>query len=185
MQHGCGLLIFILIAFLAPAAAGQTSSMPAESTTRVIYLVRHAEKCEEQGSNPGLTEAGRRRADLLTRMLSDASISAVYTTPYNRTRETAQPVAEAHGVEPTEVSPRSQFNGDLRKRLLAADDAAALVIGHSNTIPPLVNSLAGTDLPSYSEAVYDRFYIVTLPADGPAHAIVLRYGEEFAGDPGC
>lgn len=159
--------------------------MPSDSTTRVIYLVRHAEKCERQGSNPGLAKAGQQRAELLQRMLTDASISAVYSTPFNRTRETAEPVAEAHDVEPTEVSPRSQFNGELARVLRNADDAAALVVGHSNTIPPLVNSLAGTNLPSYSEAVYDRFYIVTLPADGPPHAIVLRYGEEFAGQPDC
>lgn len=189
MQHGFGLLIFILFAFLPAAAAGQTAphpdTMPADTTTRVIYLVRHAEKCEGQGSNPGLTEAGRERAELLKRMLTDAPISAVYTTPYNRTRETAAPVAEAHGVEPTDVSPRSQFNGELRKRLLAADDSASVVVGHSNTIPPLVNSLAGSDFPTHSEAVYDRFYIVTLPADGSPHAIMLRYGVEFAGEPGC
>ena len=193
MQHRFGLLILILTAALAAPAVGQTAPptktrphiMAADSTTRVIYLVRHAEKCERQGSNPGLTKAGQERAELLKRMLTDAPITALYTTPYNRTRQTAAPVAEAHRVDPTEVSPRSQYSGDLRKRLLAADDAASLVVGHSNTIPPLVNSLAGTDLPSYSEAVYDRFYIVTLPEDGPPHAIVLRYGPEDAGDPGC
>lgn len=189
MQHRFGHLICILIATLPAAAAGQTTAqtdiMPADSTTRVIYLVRHAEKCEAEGSNPRLTEAGRARAELLKRILTDAPIAAVYTTPFNRTRETAAPVAEAHGIEPTDVSPRSQFNGELARVLRESYAAAALVVGHSNTIPPLVNSLAGTNLPSFSEAVYDRLYIVTLPADAPPHAVVLRYGPEHAGEPGC
>ncbi|NNF04564.1 MAG: hypothetical protein HKN17_08860 [Rhodothermales bacterium] len=189
MQHRFGLLIFTVFALLPVAAAGQTESypdtMPADSTTRVIYLVRHAEKCEGQGSNPGLTEAGRERARLLAHMLTDAPISAVYTTPYHRTRDTAQPVAEAHGLDPVEVDARSQFNGDLARELRASDHPASIVVGHSNTIPPLVNSLAGSDYPTHSEAVYDRLYIVTLPADGSPHAIMLRYGVEFATEAGC
>ncbi len=64
----------------------------------------------------------------------------------------------------------------------------AVVAGHSNTVPALVEGLGGeidglVDTPPYGEILgddeYDRLFMVTLPAGkGTAvKAVELRYGE--------
>src|SRR5690349_20766422 len=67
------------------------------SCNTTIYLVRHAEKQTSSGnmmtSDPDLTMEGRVRADRLADSLTGKKISAVYSTDYQRTRNTAAPTA--------------------------------------------------------------------------------------------
>jgi hypothetical protein len=72
-----------------------------QATTTVIF-VRHAEKALVPTDDPGLNEAGKRRAAELARQLVDADVvagvDAIYSTAYRRTEETVQPVATALGL---------------------------------------------------------------------------------------
>lgn len=72
----------------------------------VFLLVRHGEseyvkKGRLAGRLPGvhLTEAGRKQAQALAERLQAAPIRAVYSSPLERTLETAQPLAQALGLE--------------------------------------------------------------------------------------
>ncbi|MEU6389146.1 histidine phosphatase family protein [Streptomyces sp. NPDC046939] len=58
---------------------------------RYLYLVRHGEATSEEG---GLTEAGRRQAELLGRRLRGVPLSAVHHGPLPRATQTAQLIAE-------------------------------------------------------------------------------------------
>jgi len=56
--------------------------MPGPST---VVLIRHAEP-QTSGTDPGLTAAGRKRAELLGFMFQDAGVTAVFTSELRRTQ---------------------------------------------------------------------------------------------------
>ena len=59
----------------------------------IVVIVRHAEKASGKSDDPSLSEAGRARAEILLRILRDSEISAIFTTEFKRTKETAAPIA--------------------------------------------------------------------------------------------
>lgn len=73
-------------------------------TTRV-YLARHGETDDNAGGRTQgrrevpLNDRGRRQAAALAEALRDAPLAAVMSSPSERCRETARPVAAAHGLE--------------------------------------------------------------------------------------
>lgn len=81
-----------------------------------ILLVRHAEAVpvdtpEHAENERPLTAAGRAAADELADQLESVYLSAVYSSPYTRARETVEPAARRHGREVLILD-------DLRERLL-------------------------------------------------------------------
>jgi len=71
-----------------------------------ILLVRHGEneyvkKGRLAGRLPGvhLNDTGRKQAEELAKTLENAPIKAVYSSPLDRTRETAEPIARVKGLE--------------------------------------------------------------------------------------
>jgi broad specificity phosphatase PhoE len=111
--------------------------------------------------------------------LKDLPLSAVVASQFRRTQQTATPAAEAHGVK-VQVKP---IEGDSMEfaRTLAAHirqehaGQALLVVGHSNTVPEMVEALTGTKPAPLADDEFDRVYVVTLPADGKPRFVVLRY----------
>lgn len=143
----------------------------------VVFLVRHAEKADDGSRDPDLTPAGRSRAGRLARILSDAGLTAVYSTDYARTRETARPAADEAGLGVHLYDPDAPE--ELASRLRAAP-GRYLVVGHSNTVPGLVRALGGRAGGELGEAEYDRLYVVLL-GPGGATTLALRYGEPSGG----
>jgi probable phosphomutase (TIGR03848 family) len=75
-----------------------------------ILLIRHGEneydkKGRLAGRLPGvhLNETGHQQAEELAKTLENAPLKAVYSSPLERARETAQPIARVKGLE---VTPR-------------------------------------------------------------------------------
>ncbi|MGH3452414.1 MAG: MSMEG_4193 family putative phosphomutase [Haloechinothrix sp.] len=70
-----------------------------------LYLVRHGVTAHAghrlTGWHPGvhLTDEGRRQAESVAERLARARLSAVYSSPIDRARETAAPVAARHRLE--------------------------------------------------------------------------------------
>ena len=75
-----------------------------------IYVVQHAEKVAAAG-DPPLTARGRRQATLTGVWLRGLGVSAVYSSPLLRARQTAQCIAAAAGELPVHVDDR------LRERM--------------------------------------------------------------------
>lgn len=70
-----------------------------------FYLVRHGLTSHAghrlTGWHPGvgLTEEGRRQAAAVAERLSKSLMVAVYSSPIERARETAEPIADRHGLD--------------------------------------------------------------------------------------
>ena len=164
---------------LLAAACLSLSCAPSEAPPtdeRVVILARHAEK--EEGEDPGLSEAGARRAETLAHVLSEWPVDAIYTSQFRRTRDTAAPLASVTGV-PAEVVDARDMPA-LLQRIREGDARAVVVIGHSNTVPAIARELGAPDVRDIPEEGYDDLLVVTLRADGSADLLHLKYGAPAA-----
>lgn len=160
---------------LPGAAAAQVEAAP--GTT--VIVVRHAEKASGPTSDPPLAPEGRLRAHTLAGLAEAAGVTAVYATPYRRTVDTGRPTADRLGV-PLETVPVGEGGIAAHARALAERirDAhggeAVLVVGHSNTVPAIVEALTGVSIPDLDEEEYDRVFVVVFGPEGP-RLIPTRY----------
>ncbi|HAA19315.1 MAG TPA: hypothetical protein DCR93_17975 [Cytophagales bacterium] len=172
--------LILLCSLLAcqPSENQEASSASAAEVQKplTVYLVRHAEKANSP-EDPGLTEAGKERAEVLAHMLSSTGIRQVYSSDYARTRETAVPVAVTLGLETQLYDPRNL--APFAEQLLEAG-GAHLVVGHSNTTPQLVELLGGTPGTAITEAEYDRLYILSVAANKEVNTQLLRFGKPYS-----
>lgn len=136
---------------------------PLLAQASLVVLVRHAEKSAES-RDPGLAPIGEKRAQDLASTLEGARLTAIYTTQYRRTRLTAEPVARAQGLTPIVIA----ASGDLHADAAAVAEAinalpagsAALVVGHSNTVGPIVVALGGPALPDLGDDEYSTLLLL-------------------------
>jgi phosphohistidine phosphatase SixA len=135
-----------------------------------VFVVRHAERADGgvtgtmMGNDPDLSEAGRARAESLAAILKDAGITAIYTTEFKRTQQTAAPLAKALGITATAVS--SKDTPALLEKIKAAA-GNVLVVGHSNSVPDVVKGLGVASPVTIGDAEYDNLFVVRL-GDKPA-----------------
>lgn len=142
--------------------------------TDQIFLVRHAEKTTEK-NDPGLTQAGKARALALASRLGGEGITHIHSSDYIRTRDTAEPLAVKLGLD-VQIYDPSDLPAIAAK--LKATPGRHLVVGHSNTTPPLVELLGGDGGTPIVEATeYDRLYIVTTKEGEPVKSYLTRYGK--------
>jgi len=74
-----------------------------------LLVIRHGlplriENTDGQPANPPLSPFGQRQAEALANWLADEEIHALYASPLQRAYETAQPLAQVHGL-PIRVEP--------------------------------------------------------------------------------
>jgi len=118
-------------------------SVSTVSAQPIVVIVRHAEKAANGGNDPDLSSAGRARSEALARILKDSGITAIFTSEFKRTQETAAPTATATHVTPTVVAAKD--TAALVARLHQLNDNA-LVVGHGDTIPNIIKAL-GINIP--------------------------------------
>ena len=123
-----------------------------------VFIVRHAEKSDDS-KDAELSETGRVRAEALANMLRDAKISAIYTTEFKRTQQTAAPLAKALGLTVT-ILPATNQAALVAK--LRASTANSLVVGHGNTIPDIIKTLGISEPVNISEIDYENLFVVVL-----------------------
>ena len=173
--------IQVIIIYTA-IAVGLAWFFESQATTTVIF-VRHAEKTAEPADDPLLSLAGQQRAAELARQLVFADvvdgINAVYATPYRRTVDTAQPVADALGLPITSYD-AADTETIMEHIVRKHKGKIVLVVGHSNTLPALIGNMgASKKVPVIDEHEYDNIYIVSIPWFGKTKTIRLRYGEPY------
>ncbi len=150
--------LFLLISF--NIFAQETSDKKQKVTT--YYLIRHAEKDESDKTNkdPHLTEEGKKRAENWTEVFGNVKFDMVYSTNYNRTKETAEPTAKANKLDITFYDPR---NLKLEEFIKETEGKTVLVVGHSNTTPILTNALLNEKkYNQIDESNNANLYIVTI-----------------------
>ncbi|MCC6756415.1 MAG: histidine phosphatase family protein [Arenimonas sp.] len=147
----------------------------AGAAKQTVILVRHGEKAAMPGRDPGLSAMGAARAERLPALLANALPAAVYATEYRRTQQTARPLALAAGV-PIRMLPAATRAQELLSRLCALPDGStAAVVGHSNTVPALVQAWSGEPAEAIADGDYGRIYVVRLENCRVAGVSVLRY----------
>ena len=147
--------------FLLVLALITSSACLAEPFT--LYFIRHAEKDLTTKQDPDLTEQGRETATRLNAYLEQNVLTKIYSTNYKRTINTARPVVEQQGLEITLYSP-TELEA-LAASLLSLKENA-LVVGHSNTTPVIVNLVGGQAKPMTEEEYGDLFIVTVDPEAG-------------------
>jgi phosphohistidine phosphatase SixA len=148
----------------------------AQNKATTIYLVRHAEKdlTNPADRNPPLSEAGTLRAMHLAEKLKQEKIEAIYSTSFQRTQSTVQPLARHKNIQ---VKTYQSADYEEIKKMIAADSGKVILIcGHSNNLIPIIEALgAKPPVTSISEDEYDHFFKVTIDKNGKATATVEKY----------
>jgi phosphohistidine phosphatase SixA len=176
-------LVFMLLALVSanrpgPALAQEPRDL---GSAKLVLLVRHAEKaCRPAADRERpLNRDGKKRAEELKTVLRNVGVTAIVTSTYPRTGETAQPLAAVLGINPQPVELRREEIGEHIEKVAAAvrhhADGAILVVGHTATIPGIIQALGGQKMPKIPEPVYDRFFVLTSVV-GTTRVVQLRYG---------
>jgi len=183
-----------LVPLLLPrtARADGSGDSGAAISTRTVILVRHAEKADDKNmpQNPGLSDLGLARADALAELLAHAGVTKLFVSEYRRTHMTLAPLGKALGkrLSPTGAKDIVPLADRIRG---LSDGSVAVVAGHSNTVPLLIDALGGdvAAIPELNERgflaeeAYDRLFLLTLVGVGEDAAsratnmLELRYGE--------
>jgi len=176
-------LSLLLCSFLLTAPAGAALFAPdgsggsAKDACTVVVAVRHAEK--DKGDDPDLTEAGHARARALAETLAHAHVQAILVSPTRRSRETAAPTAEHAKVEPKVVPMEGGTDAHIAalvKAVKAEAGKTVLVVGHTNTIPPLLRGL-GLTANDMGDAEYGELFVATLCPGAEPRLIKASYGK--------
>jgi len=142
-----------------------TSPTSIDDTETTFYLVRHAEKDRSDVNNndPGLTEKGLERAKNWATYFSDKNINQIYSTDYNRTQLTAYYVSVDYYLGVQNYVPNELYTEDFK---LMTKGERVLIVGHSNTIPRLVNNMIGENkYPDMDDFDNSSLYIVKIKGD--------------------
>lgn len=155
--------VLIILSILFNSTSPQFQQEEPETT---YYLIRHAEKDRSDSSDrdPQLTEAGKVRAVKWADVLKDVDLDAIYSTPYARTMQTAQPTADKKNLKIQNYDPKKRYSQQFQ------DDTKGkkvLVVGHSNTTPQFVNAiLQDSKYEDIDDGENGALFIVKIYEDG-------------------
>jgi phosphohistidine phosphatase SixA len=160
------LALLLLPGFVFTKPAQGAADLPA-----TIVLVRHADRKDNSEDSP-LNQLGFTRAKDLKAVLAGANLTAIITTQLIRTKQTAQPTADAFGLTPEEVKLDKDHYAAHVPALVAALQTKAggtvLVVGHDSTVPELINRLvSGSNLNAICRSVFDRLFVLVLASSKP------------------
>ena len=173
-------LVMLLLAFIACYVYLNNSvvlSQTAKSEITTIILVRHAEKAKSNDNNPNLSEIGQQRAKKLAKTLKNASINAIYATEFARTQETAKPLSEIINIpiKIIEANSTDKLGNEIQDKHKGEN---ILVVGHSNTLPSIIEKLGNIKIQEINENEYNNLFILNISKNDRAKLLSLKYGKE-------
>jgi broad specificity phosphatase PhoE len=130
-----------------------------QNKTTQYYFIRHAEKADSS-KNPDLSEKGLERAKEWQMLFSELSFDAIYSTDFNRTIQTIKPISVKQNKNFSLYNPKTIDIEAFKKETFGK---TILIVGHSNTIPNMVNQIIKEN--KYSDIEENQFgnlYIVTI-----------------------
>ena len=148
-------------------------SCQSEKDYTTIYLVRHAEKDTTVDQyNPPLIEEGYERAVNLKKELSSENIKYIYSTKFDRTINTVQPISE---VQNTEIHIYEYHKWQSLLDSLKSISGTHLISGHSDNLLPMIEYL-GADVGKerIGHLEYDNLFKVTIQ-EGSVSGEVLKF----------
>jgi phosphohistidine phosphatase SixA len=165
----------ILAAVLALGVISAASAPDRPPAPLTVYVVRHAEAVPDAGKDPPLSEAGVERAVALRAWLRRSNVSAIYASNYRRAQGTALTLAESQAlaVHTYDARDAAGLARHIRER---HEGRAVLVVGHSNTVPAIIEALGGARPPDLRHDEYDAIFVVRVMGDS-ASVTKLHYGK--------
>jgi broad specificity phosphatase PhoE len=175
-----------IFAVLASAIIAPAASIHAQET--IVYLVRHAERAIGSGDVP-ISDTGRVRANALLESLREARLDAIITTQFQRTKQTAEPLASALSLQMETVAAQGAApeHAAAVANAIRAKGAGknVLVVGHSNTVPAIIAALGGPKLKDLCDDEYDNLFVVVLHDGSPVRFARARFGAPAPAGPSC
>jgi len=136
---------------IAPTDYLKVQELTKDATSNVFF-VRHAEKIKDGVKNPGLTSKGIERSKVLSDLLKEVKLSAVYSTRYKRTQSTALPTANSQGLQVIEYN-AAKIDSLVMAFSKQHENENILIVGHSNSTPRFINAMMHqTKLPPIDES---------------------------------
>ena len=190
MVNAFATIVFLpLTLLLVTAACAPTTAL----------VLRHAER--PPGFNPSLSFEGQMRAQELIQVAGEAGVMAIYANDFCRTTQTSQPLADhlglsiniqengfpgdqLEGCDPAISVPVSRLASEIDTPAKLADyvlqehrGKTVLIVGHSNTVPQIVEALDAGPIPPIPGSDYDNLFIVTVPRwFGNSKIVKAKYG---------
>lgn len=155
---------------------GQEVKLNEDSISKIFYLVRHAEKDTSIKTDPLLTQEGLVRATKIADIMRGTRVDAIYSTMTLRAMFTVDSLAD---IKLMNILPYD--NKGLKDIIETVKTSTVhnriFMVGHSNTIPAITNSLAGRDIftKTFDESDYGNFVIVVIKKSGISDVYTLRY----------
>lgn len=165
------LLILVLSLFFLSHPSDEVNS---EKMT-TYYFIRHAEKefTDLQNKDPQLTEEGLERARKWAEVFKDLAFDWIFSSDYNRTRNTAQIIADSQKKKVAIYDPKNLNDPKFQKKTTGN---TVLVVGHSNTNPRFVNLILGENkYQDLDEEEYGSLFIVHIFPNGEKSSEVLYF----------
>ncbi len=167
----CWIVAIALLGVATPVVEAQAS---------LVILARHAEK-SGTSDTASLTTIGRQRASDLARVLRDTRLDAIISTQYNRTLQTAAPSAAQAALNVTVIEGGMGVAANAEAVARAVDSlpsgSAVLVVGHSNTLTPIIRAMGGPDLPDLCDPEYSTLFVLERASPGAGWRMLrTRYG---------
>jgi phosphohistidine phosphatase SixA len=144
---------------------------------KTIWVVRHAEKLthDPKDTNPDLNEKGLQRAEDLKQYFSKKKIEKTFSTPFLRTKNTAEPLAKMSKTK-IEIY-ETKVDADFANKIKALPNKNILIVGHSNTVLEIIKILgAKPPVQTLKDDDYDFLFEVKIKGN-KAFVKTHRYGE--------
>ena len=147
-----------------------------EGLVTTYYFIRHAEKDRNTNDDPELIPQGELRAQFWAEYFEDIHLDAIYSTDYNRTKQTAAPTARAKGITVQLYNPDHMYDAAFQQN---TKGKSVLIVGHSNTTPTFVNIVIGQKTYGFiDDAENGMLYTVTVKEGEKPQVAVEKIGME-------
>lgn len=140
---------------------------------RAVFVVRHADRLDDSEDSP-LSPAGKARAQRLAAVLKDVGFTAIYTSQFQRTTQTAEPLARDLKISPVSLPTEDQEGLIKRIRAQHRQDVV-LIVGHQTSIPALLKLLGHSEDVTIASTDYSNLFIVIPTPESRPTVLRLRY----------
>ena|SRR6266511_2686158 len=141
------------------------------SSAHYCYIVRHAEKLDNTPFSL-LSPAGHQRAAILRDSMLNKKIDLIFATFLIRTQETASPLAQS--LHKPLLIYRHDAIDSIVSVIKGLKNKNVLLVGHSGTIPRIVQGITGQKGKSGDELEYDNLYTIKIK-NGKSELRVTKY----------
>jgi len=131
-----GIRTLLLAALVAITGCASVPPAPPQPN---IYVMRHL-NTPAGATNPDLTPEGQATAQAFAAWFAKDPPGTIYVSSTKRAQQTAAPTAVRYAVTPKVYDPA---DSDALVASVLRETGTVLVVGHSNTVPDIVEKLGG------------------------------------------